>query len=621
VIRVIKHANAQLKGASANRENGFPEFEQPDIALSSAANLHTTSAGSTHIASECHAVLTAAGHCSIAAGKSLFASVRERMAFYALKAVSIISPGPVDLQSRNGAMTQSAQDDLSITSTNGIVRIAGKNGVDILCGGTLLRLRPEGLTGYTGGNFLVHAASHGTNDPQAMPVDDPVTPDRPGKFAAHHVLVEEGGGFAVANQPFRQVLDGQVTTGVTNALGEFPLATSNATAFGVIELLSQSAPGDVIGVVQTAVFEDAGKAATSSSLPSMPKRQAKIGGAEVRTPDTESTSQGKKPTYITCDPLNFGLRSYRFLNGTKQEDVSPASDRRMNIEYPVAKAYTESIRANLKTIDWGDLARRSTDEMGRVVVSVVSNSIYAALAAGVFGMPRIENSKFPLPSIAFVDSDEYGEYGMKSNYAACFNSFKWVIAINKLEVKMVAKTDRPDERKGPLCNLANTIYHEARHCQQKFWMISLWSTFGDSYEIFKNLETYYRGTVDKKVYSIAANTKFPDDKLTRIGVHRMLVFEYYWAMRNMPESEVEFKKDLSVAEEQVCAILNVSPEVARKRANMEIGYKSQLHEEDAYTCGDIVDRYWNHEDYFPNPGACRTEYQETIKVVGGDGDG
>ncbi len=276
LLSAIKDNNTKLKGALADGQNGFPEFEQPDIALSSAANLHTASAGDTHLASERHSALTARGHVSIAAGKSFFASVREILAFYAQKAVTIATPGPVHLQSRNASMTQLAEGDLSITSTNGIVRIAGKNGVDILCGGTLLRLRPEGLTGYTGGDFLVHAANHATNDPQPMPVDDPVSPDKPGKFAAHHVLVEEGGGFAVANQRFRQVLNGQVTTGVTNALGEFPLVTSNATAFGVIELLSQSAPGDVIGRIQTAVFEDtAATAASSVNPPSMPNRLLK----------------------------------------------------------------------------------------------------------------------------------------------------------------------------------------------------------------------------------------------------------------------------------------------------------------------------------------------------------
>lgn len=621
VVSAIKDANAKLKGASANGETGFPEFEQPDIALSSAANLHTASAGNTHVASERHTVLTAAGHVSIAAGKSFFASVREKIAFYAQKAVTIITPGPVHIQSRNGPMSQSAEGELSITSTNGIVRIAGKNGVDILCGGTLLRLRPEGLTGYTGGNFLVHAANHGTNDPQTMPVDYPVTPDNPGKFAAHHVLVEHGGGFAVPNQPFRQIVDGQVSTGVTNALGEFPLVTSNATTFGVIELLSQSEPGSVIGVVQTAVFEDAGKVVSSGSPPSMPKRQAKIGGESVTTPDTESTSLGKKPTYITCDPLNFGLRSYRFLNGTKQADVSPENDRRMNIEYPVAKAYTESIRENLKAIDWVALAEKSTDGMAEVVVPAVQESIYIALKFGAFGLPVVENFQSSFPKIEFVDHNNFDRYGMRSEYSACFNSTFWAIVVNQSEVSRIAKSSSADRKRGPMCNLANTIYHEARHCQQKFWMISLWSSHREEYSMFPNIKKYYSNNVRGEILSIAEKTEFPVDNLARIGVHRMLVFDYYWAMMNVPESASDFRRDLRAAEQQVCDSLGISPDVARKRVDMAIGYKSQLHEEDAYTCGDVVDRYWNHEDYFPNPGACRTEYNETIKAIERDGRG
>ena len=64
---------------------------------------------------------------------------------------------------------------------------------------------------------------------------------------------------------------------------------------------------------------------------------------------------------------------------------------------------------------------------------------------------------------------------------------------------------------------------------------------------------------------------------------------------------------------------NITPEIARKRADKDAGYKSHLHEEDAYTCGDVVDRYWTHSDYFPNPGACRTEYTDTIRAIGGGG--
>ncbi|MBB3259112.1 hypothetical protein F4827_003986 [Paraburkholderia bannensis] len=128
-----------------------------------------------------------------------------------------------------------------------------------------------------------------------MPIDSPVTPENPGKLAAHHVLLENQGGFAIANQPYRLALDnGQVIQGVTNVLGEMQLVTSNATAFGVIELMSQSEPENVIGLVNTTVYRDAGQPPPLPAA-SVVKRTTQVGGKTVSTPGTGATSQSQPP--------------------------------------------------------------------------------------------------------------------------------------------------------------------------------------------------------------------------------------------------------------------------------------------------------------------------------------
>ncbi|HKT98981.1 MAG TPA: type VI secretion system tip protein TssI/VgrG, partial [Paraburkholderia sp.] len=381
----MQRANAELRGKPAAGVDDFPEFDAPHLTLSSAAGIQTAAAGSTHIASDEHIALTAGGHVSIAAGKSFFASVRESLALYARKALTLITPGPVHIESRNGPMTQSSQGEFSITSTQGIVRISGKNGVDISCGGTLLRIRPEGITGYTNGKFLVHATNHATDNPQAKPVDYPVTPEKPGKLAAHHVLVENGGGFAVPNQPYRLTLDdGQVIEGVTSELGELQMVTSNVVAFGVVEFMSQSAPADVISVIHIAVHRDA--IPPPPLAPPIPaKRTARIGGKTASTPEEGATTQGQPARYVTCDPMNFGLRRYRILNGAKA-DESPEYQSRSNIEYPVARQYTAAIKPKLLAINWADLAGKSDDDITAVIAPAVQEAVWAALQDGPFGL-------------------------------------------------------------------------------------------------------------------------------------------------------------------------------------------------------------------------------------------
>ncbi|WP_321887082.1 type VI secretion system Vgr family protein [Paraburkholderia bannensis] len=620
VTRAMKDANARLKGASAKGPDDFPEFEAPDIAVSSAENMHVAAKGCVHVASETHTAVTAGGHLSIASGKSLFASVREKIVLFAQKAITLVTPGPVRIQSIDGSMVLSAEDELSVSSARGIVRIAGKNGVDIACGGTLLRIRPEGITGYTDGKFLVHAANHATDKPQPQPVDNPVTADKPGRLAAHHVLVEEGGGFAIPNQPFRHTLDdGQVFDGVTSALGELPIVTSNATAFGVVELLSRSEPGNVIGVVRTTVYDEASKTTSSGTSPAAPKREERIGGQTVSTPNTASTSAERKPVYITCDPLNFGLRSYQFHRNSNHVDDNSYDDRRSDIEYPVAKLYTATIKSRLLSLSFSEVKEKSSMEIVKFVTPAVLAPTYKALNTGVFGLPTgtVASATGAMPSIVFVAPDDFKAWNMKPEYVACFNARKWTLAINLLSITSIAQSTDPSAKRGPMQRLANTIYHEARHCQQKFWMISLFETHPDDYIEFKNLDNYYRTCVNPIPLEIAKGTKFPDDALVRIGVHRMLVFDYYWAMVNAESPTTEFLTDFDAAQDAVCRLLNITPEVAKARALYTTGYRSHLHEEDAYACGDIVDCYWMDRDYFPGPGVCTEDYVKTIKQIGG----
>lgn len=89
VAHAIKEANASLRGQGSES----PEFETPDIAITSAANLHASAEGNAHVASGRHMAFSAGGSVAIAALKSLFASVRDTIALYASKAVTILSPG------------------------------------------------------------------------------------------------------------------------------------------------------------------------------------------------------------------------------------------------------------------------------------------------------------------------------------------------------------------------------------------------------------------------------------------------------------------------------------------------------------------------------------------------
>ncbi|PAJ92073.1 hypothetical protein, partial [Burkholderia ubonensis] len=65
-------------------------------------------------------------------------------------------------------------------------------------------------------------------------------------------------------------------------------------------------------------------------------------------------------------------------------------------------------------------------------------------------------------------------------------------------------------------------------------------------------------------------------------------------------------------------LLNLSPETAAKMVSFEDGYRSQLHEEDAYACAGVVQDYWDRPDraLVFNPGTCTADYAAALRAVG-----
>ncbi|WP_260436360.1 hypothetical protein [Burkholderia sp. Bp9143] len=66
------------------------------------------------------------------------------------------------------------------------------------------------------------------------------------------------------------------------------------------------------------------------------------------------------------------------------------------------------------------------------------------------------------------------------------------------------------------------------------------------------------------------------------------------------------KPDVPIAQAEVCKLLRVSPETAAKMVSFEDGYRSQLHEEDAYACVAVVQAYWDRPNraFVRNLGTC-----------------
>ncbi|NML32588.1 type VI secretion system Vgr family protein, partial [Paraburkholderia antibiotica] len=628
VSKAIRAQNDAIRGSVANAERPFPELRRPDMVLASAAGIGLAAAESAHVASGEHIALTAGGHVSVAAVKALLASAVDGVRVFAqnlgirLKAAS----GKVQIEAQRDDVEVIAQRVVNIISRTGSINLMASREIVFHAGSTRVVIDAQGYRVYTEGEHLVHAASHREFEPAAWPVSMPVTTAKPGRLAAHHVLIEHDSGYALANQPYRITLDdGQVISGVTNALGETRVVSSNVPVFATVELLAASEPDKVIALSKGVVIREAEQPFFAGDVPNAEKRSTTVAGKTVDTPSLRATTENKAPEFVSCDPMNFGLRFYHFIDGANGADAPAGMSMRKDVEYPVTKVYTAAIKAALKGIDWAGVGWPLSVESIEMIQNAVKQPLYNALRTGPFGLFG-GNSSIPengdvMPKIMVVNSDRAEQYDLRQDVSAAFMGRDWLIVVNAREIARIIEARHESDLLGNrLRALADTLYHEARHCQQYFWMLSLLQHFPDDYKDLSGIQQVYTSVMFENAFIAAGNTPLPDDPRVHIGLHRMLVFHYYWLisyMQKKPGWEYVMR-DISLAEKKVYELLKVSPEAAQKMAQFETGYRSQLHEEDAYACAEVVQAYWQNprDPLVRNPGTCTAQYADALRAVG-----
>jgi type VI secretion system secreted protein VgrG len=167
VADVIKKQNDSLQGNTTGGTN-FPELAQPLLVLSSPAGIATSTAQSTHIASDGNTALTTGRSLSIASGDSLFASIRQTFRLFVHKAGMklIASAGNIDMEALSDSINLLAK--LNITQTANTITITAKEDVVINGGGSYAKFSASGIEHGTNGTFVAHAATHSFVDAKSM---------------------------------------------------------------------------------------------------------------------------------------------------------------------------------------------------------------------------------------------------------------------------------------------------------------------------------------------------------------------------------------------------------------------------------------------------------------------
>lgn len=349
-------------------------------------------------------------------------------------------------------------------------------------------------------------------------------------------------------------------------------------------------------------------------------RVQKVGAHTLESTTATLTTAGLAPSYSICTPERWGLR-YSDIDETRPGQLA----------YPLARDYAKTIHSILlDQIKWGSVYFGSAGQTPTLRLTwpiskdqesqffrLLRPTMAAALTSqtGGFGIPPEA-----LPTLVSYTPGNALEQG-------AFSVEYWRMQISFLRLKglIESKEGAAKTKAGrsllvrPLSSLADTLYHESRHCQQDFFIYALIQQHPENFENIPNIQKWpmAMGNLRKssstsalEIIYLAAKQPLPDDRTALLSLKRMAVGLYtyyldrwrsqgYWPpyLSGMPEMEVEFQRARTAAIDllqhvglggtpiDVDGMLGEPPSCAA-------GYTGRPWENDAFFCGDMAAAYW-----------------------------
>ncbi|WEF35499.1 type VI secretion system Vgr family protein [Pseudoduganella chitinolytica] len=258
VADALKAQNDAIRGTGGP----FPELGEAHLVLSSPAGIETTTAQSTHIASDRHTALTTGRNLSVAAGESFFASVKETFRLFVHKAGMklVAAAGKITVQAHDGGVEIIANKVLSLISQSDWIDLKGKKGVRLHGSGSMVEIS-DLVQVFTSKPVQFHGNLQ-TLGPKNMPhpgaehkitVADPQTPQEPMHLV--FTLHSTAGGRPWSSVPYTLLKDGaKVEDGITDDLGRIAVEHRAGPANYQVQLPN----GHVYDLAAVPQFEPAG---------------------------------------------------------------------------------------------------------------------------------------------------------------------------------------------------------------------------------------------------------------------------------------------------------------------------------------------------------------------------
>ncbi|PHV22397.1 type VI secretion system tip protein VgrG [Janthinobacterium sp. BJB446] len=171
----IDATQAQYDGAG---QQGANRFAEPVLLAASPAGIGLATPKSTHLHSGEQLTMSTGEDANLAVGKSLIASVKEKISLFAYNAgiKLFASKGKVEIQAHGGDIDIIAEKVLRLLSATDRIEIFAKKEIILGADGSAIRINGAGITDMTSGQRISHNADFSMPGPKTMPYALPVLP-------------------------------------------------------------------------------------------------------------------------------------------------------------------------------------------------------------------------------------------------------------------------------------------------------------------------------------------------------------------------------------------------------------------------------------------------------------
>ncbi|MCA8065212.1 type VI secretion system Vgr family protein [Burkholderia sp. AU38729] len=227
-------------GGGAGSANAFKE---PVMLFGSPAGIALSTQQSVQFAADQHVNLVSGQSTHVAAGKSLIASVLDRISLFAQNAgIKLFAgKGKVEVQAQADNIELTAQKALKLIAVTQSIEGAAAKEILLTSGGAYIRIANGNIEVHAPGKIDIKGAQHAFSGPTHLSQTMPTLPNSSGNYDQAFIAHWAGTDIPVANTRYQMFSNGTlISEGVTNAAGETGLTQSHVPHDVVVKFLGKS---------------------------------------------------------------------------------------------------------------------------------------------------------------------------------------------------------------------------------------------------------------------------------------------------------------------------------------------------------------------------------------------